>query len=82
MTSLALEPQFTTQELADLWKLSPQKIREMFSDEPGVMRIGDPSRRVGRQLKRSYYTLRIPASVAERVFTRLSSSPSSPKRRG
>jgi len=44
----------------------------MFADEPGVLRIGEPSRRVGRKLTRRYYSLRIPHSVAERVHTQLS----------
>jgi hypothetical protein len=50
-------------------------IRELFIDEPGVIMIGQPSRREGRTLKRSYYTLRIPESVAVRVHARLSERP-------
>jgi hypothetical protein len=42
----------------------------MFRDEPGVLKEGEPSRRLGRVLKRRYYTLRIPESVAERVIAR------------
>jgi hypothetical protein len=42
----------------------------MFQDEPGVLKIGEPSRRLGRKLKRRYYTLRVPQSVEERVMRR------------
>jgi hypothetical protein len=43
----------------------------MFQNEPGVVLIGEPSRRLGRKLKRSYHTMRIPESVAVRVYERL-----------
>jgi hypothetical protein len=65
------EQHFSPQELASVWGLSSTKVRRMFQEEPGVLRIGEPSRRLGRKLKRSYYTLRIPASVAERVHRRM-----------
>ena len=42
--------------------------------EPVVLLIGEPSGRVGKKLKRSYFTMRIPQSVAERVHARLSST--------
>jgi hypothetical protein len=71
MSVLAFEKHFTPNELADLWGLSSPKIRQMFENEPNVVRIGEPSRRTGRNLKRRYYTMRIPASVAERVHKRL-----------
>jgi hypothetical protein len=70
---LATERHFTPGELAELWHLAPSKVRELFKDEPGVIRIGEPSRREGRTLKRAYYTLRIPESVAVRVHARLTS---------
>ena len=71
MSVTALERHLTPQELADLWNLHPSKIRRMFENESGVLRIGEPSRRVGRTLKRSYHTMRIPQSVAERVYKKL-----------
>jgi len=67
----AQEQHFTPQTLATLWGLSATKVRRMFENESGVLRIGEPSRRIGRTLKRSYHTLRIPGSVAERVYKRL-----------
>lgn len=69
------EHHFQPAELAKMWGLSESKIRRMFQAEPGVMRIGEPSRRVGRTLKRSYFTMRIPESVAQRVHQRLTRKP-------
>ena len=37
----------------------------MFQDQPGVLKLGKSNRRDG---KRDYVTLRIPQSVAERVY--------------
>ena len=65
------EKHYTPQELADLWHFDQSKIRRMFMNENGVVRLGEPSRRVGRTLKRKYLTMRIPESVAERVYARL-----------
>jgi hypothetical protein len=42
-------------------------IRRMFIDEPGVLIYGKEKRRDGR---RDYVTLRIPESVARRVYER------------
>lgn len=58
---------YTAEELAKLKKLHPSTIRKMFIDEPGVMRLG----RGGSRNRKQYYTLRIPASVAARVFSRM-----------
>jgi hypothetical protein len=69
--SALTEQHFLANDLAKLWHLAPSKIREMFENEPGVLRIGEPSRRVGRTLKRSYFSMRIPESVAQRVYARL-----------
>ena len=55
---------FTPAELARIWQLSENSIRRLFQDEPGVFTLGDPTPR----RKRGYTTLRIPQSVAERVW--------------
>jgi hypothetical protein len=70
--SLDLEKHIEPKELAEIWGLSPQMIRSIFIDEPGVLLIGEPSGRVGKKLKRSYFTMRIPLSVVERVHQRRS----------
>jgi hypothetical protein len=60
------EHHYTVNELANKWRLSPTAIRRLFRDEPGVVRFGRPKK--GHQ--RDYFTWRIPASVAERVYCR------------
>jgi hypothetical protein len=65
-----LEKHFTVKELAETWGLSDSKVRRMFQDED-VLKVGEPSRRLGKKLKRSYYTMTIPESVAMRVYERI-----------
>jgi len=65
------ERHFSPKQIAEAWAVSTAKARRMFQNEPGVIRIGEPSRRLGRKLKRRYYSLRIPQSVVERVHARL-----------
>jgi hypothetical protein len=65
------EPAFyTPEELGKLAKLHPATIRKTFVDEPGVIRLGH----AGNRRKRQYFTLRIPASVVERVLGRMTVS--------
>ncbi len=65
-----LERHFSVQTLAELWGLSTDAIRDLFENEPGVLTLG--ARTSGR--KRKYVTLRIPESVAARVYKRMTSS--------
>ena len=60
------EPHYTVKELGAMWRLSPAKVRRMFRNELGVRRFGVEK----KGHKRAYVTLRIPASVAERVYER------------
>ncbi len=60
------EQHFSVKEIAEMWKLSPAAIRRMFGNEPGVLRFG----RQKHGHTRDYVTLRIPASVVERVHRR------------
>jgi predicted transcriptional regulator len=62
------EQHYTPSDLAKLWGVSVQTIRELFKQEDGVLKIGS----AGTRNRRAYQTLRIPHSVAERVHTRLS----------
>ena len=64
---LMAEKHWTPQELAEMWGVSVQTIREIFKNEDGVLKIG----RNGTRSRRRYMTMRIPDSVAERVHTRL-----------
>jgi hypothetical protein len=64
-SAVAFGRHFTPAQLAELWKFDQTTIRRMFQDEPGVMKEGKANRRDG---KRDYVTLRIPESVALRVY--------------
>ena len=61
------ERHYSPAQIAELWGLSPDKVRQIFSKEPGVLVIGGDGR-----ARRRYTVLRIPASVLERVHRRLS----------
>ena len=65
------EKHFTVKELAELWGPSVTKVRRMFQNEVGVVLVGEPSRRLGKKLKRGYFTMLIPESVARRVYERM-----------
>jgi hypothetical protein len=49
---------------------SSDKIRELFRNEPGALKLKDEN--AAKKRKRSYVTLRIPPEVAQRVKRRLS----------
>ena len=67
----ALERHYRPDELAETWGLSVKVIREIFSSEPGVLKVDRPERRN----KRGYCTMRIPESVVVRVHKRLTGGP-------
>lgn len=54
------ELHYTPAQLATLWGLDRKVIARWFRDEPGVLRFAEGTKGVNE-------TLRIPASVAERV---------------
>jgi hypothetical protein len=62
------EKHYSPADLAKAWGVNVETVRNVFREEPGVVKIGAkvPSH------KRSYLTLRIPQSVAVRVHKRLS----------
>lgn len=64
----ALERCFSPEQIAELWALSVDTVRRIFEHESGVLVIERPRIRS----KRHYRTLRIPESVAQRVYHRLS----------
>jgi len=64
--STMAEKHFTPAELAKLWGVSVQTVRDLFKDEDGVLKLGSD----GTRNRRACKTLRIPHSVAERVHTR------------
>ena len=60
------EPHYSVSDLAASLSLSPDAVRRLFENEPGVLVLGGDD----RPGKRRYTTLRIPKSVAERVYRR------------
>jgi hypothetical protein len=64
----AAEVHYSVAEVADRWQLSADVVRELFRNEPGVLKLERPAGR----FKRCYTTLRIPESVLSRVHNRLS----------
>ena len=61
---------FTVEEIAGRLAFSTSKVRRLFENEAGVLKIGNPSRRLAGKLKRRYYTLRIPQSAYDRIIKR------------
>ena len=66
--SLMGEHHYSVRELAAMWNLSDDTIRRLFANEPDVQVVERP----GRTEKRRFRTLRIPVSVAQRVYLRMS----------
>ena len=64
--STTFERHYRIGELCVLWGIGRETLRKILLDEPGVVKI-----RLGR--RKSHTTYSIPASVAERIHTRLSS---------
>ena len=67
MEMVATEKHYTVAEVAEKWGLSDEKVRELFRDEPGVLKLACPE----TLRKRGYCTLRIPESVLNRLHQRL-----------
>jgi len=61
------ERHYSPAELGELWNLSADTIRRAFENEPGVLVFENPVRSSNRRFR----TLRIPESIALRVYTRL-----------
>lgn len=61
------ERHYSVDELAELWGVSDDFVRRLFVNEPGVVVFF--KYRPGR---RTYRTVRVPESVAQRVHRRLS----------
>jgi hypothetical protein len=61
-----LERHYLISELATAWRMSRTTLVEWFRDEAGVIRFGTGKLKKGR--KRVYVSLRVPESVARRVY--------------
>jgi uncharacterized protein YceH (UPF0502 family) len=64
-----LESHYALEDFAEPWNLSKDTLARLFEREVGVLVI-ETNRRGGARGRR-YRTLRIPKSVAERVYRRL-----------
>lgn len=64
------ERHYTPKEIAQILHLDPKSVRDLFRKEEGVVRL--PGNHDSTFRKRAYTTMRIPASVFERVHRRLS----------
>ena len=69
LTGEESEIHYTVADIARRWNLSADSVRRLFRKEEGVLLI--PSRSSRRRVRASYTTMRIPASVMERVYRRL-----------
>ena len=63
----AAQTYYTVAEIAEMWKVSKDHARRIFDQEPGVLVFSAPA----KKYKRGYRTLRIPASVLDRVIRRM-----------
>jgi hypothetical protein len=61
------ERHYKPSEVAALWLLNDETIRQLFRDQPGVVVLQGPIKKG----KRPYKTIRIPQSVLERVHRSL-----------
>ena len=61
------EKHYTVEQIAEQWAISKDTARRLFIDEAGVLVLSKPS----SKYRRSYKTLRIPQSVLNRVYARL-----------
>ncbi|MCU1330699.1 MAG: hypothetical protein JWN34_6069 [Bryobacterales bacterium] len=62
---VATEHHYTVQQLSEKWQVAANTIRNLFKDEPGVLKVSQP--RLLTRKQKPHVTLRIPASVVERL---------------
>jgi len=66
-----LERHYTLAELAAHWHMSVRTLRVWFESEPGIIRYGADKLTKGKA--RTYISIRVPESVAWRVYDRMTS---------
>lgn len=71
--SPTFERHYRIAELCELWGIGRETLRRILLDEPGVVKI-----RLGQRKFQTTYS--VPASVAERIHTRLASGDGSERR--
>ena len=68
-----MERHYTIAELSEAWGLAEATIRVWFIDVPGVIKVGGGKPGKGR--KRTRVTLRIPASIVDRIYAERTAAP-------
>jgi excisionase family DNA binding protein len=58
---------YTVDEVAEMWNMGRDTVTRLFRSEEGVMKLTRP----GSKYKRTFTTLRIPESVLNRAYARL-----------
>jgi hypothetical protein len=71
MMTPADDPPLSIKDASRRLALSTDTTRRLFANEPGILRIGQPTRKVGRKYRRRYFSIRIPMNVFRRVEDRL-----------
>lgn len=66
-----LEPHYTIPQLAKQWQVGQKILRSYFRNCDGVIKLGEGKLVRGR--KKPYVSLRIPESVARRVYREITS---------
>jgi len=74
-----MERHYTITELAKAWHMSYNHLREWFRNEEGVIRFG--TAKLTKSRKRTNIQLRVPESVARRVYRQRTGKDLSPGRR-
>jgi transcriptional regulator GlxA family with amidase domain len=67
MNTITMERHYSVEEIAERLNLGRDSVRRLFLSEPGVVVLQGPK----KKYKRSYRTVRIPESVFQRVYRRL-----------
>jgi hypothetical protein len=67
-TRVEFQKHYTIPELAKIWGFAPATVRHWFENEPGVIRVGE--RRLRKGKRRGYVSLRVPESIAMKVYRR------------
>jgi hypothetical protein len=61
---ITIDPHYSPRFYAELWGTSPSTVVRWFEDVPGVLKLSQP----GRNGKRTRVELRIPVSLAMKVY--------------
>ena len=67
------EKHYSVEELAERWGISTDTVTRKFKDEPGVVNFATIKKT--KRIRKPKAKLRIPQSVAERVYNRLTIKP-------